>query len=116
MPTCSAAFRLRPTSSARSSWTPPRSTVLGIRVREGKESEHLLYLSRTPEVTVTIPAGTTEPKQIWFYMLGDDFEDEELLSLLRREFSVKLLYADASSGITRLEDADDSVLHAEWVR
>ena len=91
-------------------------TVLGIEVNERDEQAHVLYLSRTPETTVTIPAGTTEPKNIWFDLVVESLGNEDVLSVLRKDFNMKLLYVDASSGVTSLADADKSQLHAEWIR
>ena len=88
-------------------------TVLGLRVEKGDESRFRLY--RTPEQTVTIPAHTTEPQNVWFRIVSYGPENEQVLEKLRRDFSVRIVYADAAAGITALSEADESVLRTEWV-
>lgn len=89
-------------------------TVLGLRVEKGDESD--FRIDRTPERIVTIPAHTTEPQNVWFHIVSFGPENEEILQTLRRDFSIRIVYADAASGIVSLSAADDDALRTEWVR
>ena len=90
-------------------------TVVGLRARNEDEDAYGIYLSRTPLTAVTIPAGTTEPKSVWFYVM-DDRDNEDVLSILRSEYALELLYVDAATGVTRLADATPEQLRAERIR
>ena len=89
-------------------------TVLGLRVEKGDESRFQLY--RTPERVVTIPAHTTQTQNIWFRIVSYGPENEQVLEQLQNAFSVRILYVDASTGITALSAADPQVLQSEWIR
>ena len=89
-------------------------TVVGLRVEKGDESRFLLY--RTPEKAVTVPAHTTEPQSVWFRVVSFGPENEQVLDSLRDNFSVRLIYADASTGITAMDGADAELLQTEWIR
>ena len=90
-------------------------TVLGLRVHPEDEDAYGVYVSSTPLAAVTVPAGTKEPKNIWFYLI-DDRDNEEALEILRRAYTLELLYVDASTGYTRLADVPSDVLQAETIR
>ena len=88
--------------------------VLGLRVEKGDESD--FQLERSPEQTVTIPAHTSVPQSVWFRIVSFGPENEEVLETLRRDFSVRVVYADAAAGIDALDAADTADLKTEWVR
>ena len=88
--------------------------VLGLRVEKGDESD--FRIERTPEQAVTIPAHTSEAQNVWFRIVSFGPENEEVLGALRKDFSVRIVYADASSGVTSLDTADPDALRTEWVR
>ena len=95
-------------------------TVVGLEVitGEGKDPDSINYthFSRTPEEAVTIPAGTKESVSVWFSVMTSCDDNDELLSYAQKRCTFKLLYVDAATGITALADADENVLHKEWIR
>ena len=90
--------------------------VLGLEVRPEDEDKFAVFVSSTPETAVAIPAGTTEPKSIWFEVLAEDLENEQTLAVLQEEYVLRIVYANADAGVTRLEDASPEQLHREWIQ
>ena len=85
--------------------------MLGLRVEKGDERD--FRIERTPEQAVTIPAHTTEPQNVWFRIVSYDTDNDAVLAALRKEYAIRIVYADAASGVTS-PDADAA--RAEWVR
>ena len=90
-------------------------TVLGLQVKEG-ENKYEVHISATPEKTVTVPANSTEPKNIWFLVLSEGPDKGETLDIIREKMALKLIYAKASDNIQSLDDADEKALKYEWIR
>lgn len=86
-------------------------TVLGLRVERGDERD--FRVERTPEQAVTIPAHTSEPQNVWFHIVSYDSDNDAVLAALRKEYAIRLVYADAASGVT---SPDAEAVRTEWVR
>lgn len=89
--------------------------ILGLEISEGT-GRRSIYLKTIPEKTIVIPSNTTEPQNIWFPCISGGASNEEVLFEIQKNFTMKVIYVDASSGVQSLSDADEKDLHKEWVR
>lgn len=83
--------------------------ILGIEVVSDNEAENV-YLCSRPEREVVIPAGSETPHTVWFPVISDMDDNEELLTLIEK-MEIKILYTHAQAVQTEQTD-----VHKEWIR
>lgn len=89
--------------------------ALGLEIPRGNGTD-AVHVSRLPEKTVRVPAHTDGSVSLWIPVITESVDNTELVALMRKKFYVKVVYADASSGVTSLNGADPALLKKEWVR
>lgn len=89
--------------------------ILALEILSGNGSG-TIYVSCLPERVVTIPAGTKEPQSVWFPVISSGPANEEVLEKVRNNMQIKIIYVDAACDAQTLADADEALLHKEWIR